>query len=308
MREQAHTLQCSEVWGGNDEVDRGVVMPGLDAWVFSKPVGSDASGGDIHYLSSCATGRITRMLVADVSGHGAGVADLALRLRTLMRKFMHYIDQARLMEKINREFAGVASGGRFATALAATFWAPTREVEVSSAGHPLPLVYRAKERAWSRLSVSEAHRGDDLPLGVLGESSYGRCRARLEPGDVVVVYTDGIVEARDASGKDLGETGLIGVLNDLGEGDAGTLASRVFERVRDFSGGELGDDATILVLSLNEIAVPRGSIVLGLKAMARGVLDIGESLVRKGRVFAFPQMRKDNILGAFADRYNRAGR
>src|SRR5205814_3709017 len=49
-------LQCMEVWGGNQVVDSGVVMAGLDAWVYSRPVNDDEGGGDVHYVSSCAAG------------------------------------------------------------------------------------------------------------------------------------------------------------------------------------------------------------------------------------------------------------
>jgi sigma-B regulation protein RsbU (phosphoserine phosphatase) len=56
-----------EVWGGNAAIDNGVIMPGLDAWVYARPYQQQAAGGDIHYVSSCATGRIIRLLVADVS-------------------------------------------------------------------------------------------------------------------------------------------------------------------------------------------------------------------------------------------------
>ena len=89
-------LRCSEVWGGNDEVDRGVVMQGLDAWVFSRPSEGDVLGGDIHYVSSCSTGRIVRFLVADVSGHGSQVAQLAVRLRGLMRRFVNRSEERRV--------------------------------------------------------------------------------------------------------------------------------------------------------------------------------------------------------------------
>ena len=74
-------MQCMEVWGGNQVVDSGVVMAGLDAWVYSKPFGGAEGGGDVYYVSSCATGRITRLLVADVSGHGSSVAQTAAGLR-----------------------------------------------------------------------------------------------------------------------------------------------------------------------------------------------------------------------------------
>src|SRR5437899_11480300 len=83
----AQHMQCMEVWGGNQAVDSGVVMVGLDAWVFSRPFEqSQEGGGDVYYVSSCATGRITRLLVADVSGHGSAVCDVAGQLRSLMRR------------------------------------------------------------------------------------------------------------------------------------------------------------------------------------------------------------------------------
>jgi len=96
-------IQCMEVWGGNRAVDNGVVMPGLDAWIYSRPYEGDSEGGDVHYLSNCASGRITRMLVADVSGHGAGVASIAANLRGLMRRYINYLDQTRFIEALHRE-------------------------------------------------------------------------------------------------------------------------------------------------------------------------------------------------------------
>jgi len=56
-------------------------MPGLDAWVSSQPEGHAVAGGDVYYFSSCASGRITRILLADVSGHGELIARTAAGLR-----------------------------------------------------------------------------------------------------------------------------------------------------------------------------------------------------------------------------------
>jgi hypothetical protein len=58
-------MQCMEVWGGNALIDTSVSISGLDAWVYSKPFENGEAGGDVHYVSSCATGRITRLLLAD---------------------------------------------------------------------------------------------------------------------------------------------------------------------------------------------------------------------------------------------------
>src|SRR5450755_665642 len=85
-------MTCMEVWGGSQLTNRGVEVGGLDAWVYSKPFGEAKHGGDVYYASSCATGRITRLLLADVAGHGTMVASTAADLRTLMRRFVNRLD------------------------------------------------------------------------------------------------------------------------------------------------------------------------------------------------------------------------
>src|SRR4051812_20634298 len=107
--DHAQHMQCMEVWGGNQVVDSGVVMAGLDAWVFCRPFGASDAGGDVYYVSSCATGRITRLLVADVSGHGAAVCDVAGQLRSLMRRHVNHIDQQRFVEQMNEQFTAMSA-------------------------------------------------------------------------------------------------------------------------------------------------------------------------------------------------------
>ena len=112
---QQHLMQCMEVWGGNRAADHGVVMPGLDAWIFSRPYASEAgagdAGGDVHFVSSCGTGRIARMVIADVSGHGHSVANAAQSLRVLMRRFMNYLDQSACGAYVE-SIGGTVSGRR----------------------------------------------------------------------------------------------------------------------------------------------------------------------------------------------------
>src|SRR3954452_12956498 len=118
-------MQCMEVWGGNDLVDANVSMSGLDAWVYSKPYKQAQAGGDVYYVSACATGRITRLLVADVSGHGANVRDTAVGLRDLMRRYVNHLDQAQFVRSMNQRFTSMSEAGCFATAVVTTFFAPT---------------------------------------------------------------------------------------------------------------------------------------------------------------------------------------
>lgn len=126
-------------------------MPGLNTWVYSRPHGMSAGGGDVHYLSSCASGRITRILLADVSGHGEKVADVAVVLNELMRDHVNLIRQSRLVHAINREFTDSDFTGKFATAVIGTYFSPMRSYEFCNAGHPPPLLYRADSEAWTLL-------------------------------------------------------------------------------------------------------------------------------------------------------------
>ncbi len=114
-------MQCMEVWGGNRSTWSQFSVPGLDLWVHSEPYRSNNAGGDVYYLSSCASGRITRMLLADVSGHSASVAPVAVELRDLMRKNINFIKQSHLVQSLNEEFESISAEGAFATAIVSTY-------------------------------------------------------------------------------------------------------------------------------------------------------------------------------------------
>src|SRR5450631_1331191 len=163
-------MQCMEVWGGSQLTTRGVAFGGLDACVYSKPYGNAQHGGDVYYASSCATGRISRLLLADVSGHGTLVAATAADLRTLMRRFVNRLDQAEFVRLLNQQFAAMSRAGTFATAIVATFFSPSRVLTVCNAGHPRPLLYRATTRQWEFLGQEGAagpSKLSNIPLGLI---------------------------------------------------------------------------------------------------------------------------------------------
>lgn len=303
------TMQCMEVWGGNQAVDNGVVMPGLDAWVYSRPYEGDVAGGDIHYVSSCATGRIIRILVADVSGHGNEVAEVAAALRGLMRRFINYVDQTRLVRGLNTEFAGLAEAGRFATAVVATFWSPTDELKISNAGHPRPLIYRAGAGRWEAMR-DEQGGGEGLaniPLGIAEPTRYDEMSVRLSRGDLVLLYTDSLIEAMGPDGRQLGQEGLARALSGLDPAKPEALIPALLETVVRYGGGEpLGDDVTALLLRPNAIKT-RSSIGAGLSVGLRLSKEFLLSLTRAER-FPWPQICVRNLAGIFFGRFNRWGR
>ena len=149
-------MTCMEVWGGSQLTTRGVEMGGLDAWVYSKPFGDAERGGDVYYASSCATGRITRLLLADVAGHGTSVASTAANLRTLMRRFVNRLDQTEFVRLLNQQFTTLSESGTFATAVVSTFFAPTQRLIICNAGHPRPLLYQTAKQEWTLLGADAA--------------------------------------------------------------------------------------------------------------------------------------------------------
>ena len=278
----AHTMECMEVWGGNQAIDSVVSTPGLDIAVYSRPHRGDASGGDIHYVSRCASGRVCRLVVADVAGHGAGVHGLAVRLRDLMRRYVNFRDQKRFVERLNMEFGEATSAGRFATAVLATYWAPGDELSLCNAGHPPPLWRRAETGRWTLLTAQTAGLTPDeiqeptnLPLGIMGEgTAYDEFTVRLTPGDLVLIYTDSLIEAQDPAGRMLGPDGLLRFaqamdvfLAPTGAGatttagmNLGDFSRRLVAAVAAYSGAEqYDDDATVLVLRHTATDPPRAT-------------------------------------------------
>ena len=240
-------MQCMEIRGGSQAVDASLSTPGLDAWVFSHPCQGAASGGDVHYLSLCGGGVITRLIVADVSGHGEEVAEFSSSLRGLMRKNINTKSQTRLIRALNRQFAERAQLQRFATAIVATYLATKRSLTLCNAGHPRPLWYRAETGEWSLLDQHIEGVGN-LPLGLDDETLYNQFALQLGPGDLLLVYTDALIESADPSGHLLGEQGLLGLARGIVPADPATVGRALLDAVeRHRQGHAVDDDVTLVV-------------------------------------------------------------
>lgn len=262
-----------EIWGGNQAAEAAISVPGIDAWVTSRPHEEAASGGDIHYVSMCGGGIIGRFALADVAGHGASVSDLAVRLRDLMRRNINTLDQSRFARSLNTLFAQPSNQGRFATALLATYHAPSDHLVVCNAGHPAPLWYRAAENRWQLLTPQPG--GTDavskLPLGIIDPTDYQQFAVALGLRDLVVLYTDALIEATPAAGGMLGEQGLLQTAAAMDPSDPAALGPALIAAVDALSGGTASraDDTTVLVLHHNGANPPRQSLLEKVRITAK---------------------------------------
>ena len=268
-----HALQCMEIWGGSSAADHNVSTPGLDLWVWSRPYQQAAGGGDVHYVSLCGGGLITRLILADVSGHGASVAELARSLRGLMRSNINRKSQSRLVRELNRQFTNLAKLSRFATAVVATYLANRDQLTVCNAGHPRPLWYRSADREWYFVDTNDHAKTSgltNLPLGIDNSTTYPQATLGLAAGDLVLLYTDALTESSNSGGDMLGEQGLLALLRTIDASDPKAIARTLVARLDDYRGGrQADDDSTFLLLHHNAGHSPRLTLAEKLDVYAK---------------------------------------
>ncbi len=276
-----HKLRAHEIWGGNEPARERVMLPGFEAWLYSRPHDGHAAGGDLRFVSTCAAGQIVRFTIADLAGHGEEASGFALRLRALIRKHINTPNPAKFVRALNVELTRLAQEGRFATAVIQTYFAPTDHFIVCNAGHPRPLLRRVSTGEWellderSRGVVDAAHAREtgiaNLPLGILAPTRYPQFAIRLEPGDIVISYTDALTEAKSPTGEMLGEEGLLRLARalppqaasaaELGDGLLGAIDAWR-------AGAPPDDDETVLVLR-HDASDPPGGARARVKALGR---------------------------------------
>src|SRR5450755_4260914 len=306
-------MQCMEVWGGSQLTSAGVEMGGLNVWVFSKPYGEAQRGGDVYYASSCATGRISRLLLADVSGHGTSVAATAADLRTLMRRFVNRLDQAEFVRLLNQQFIALSQSATFATAVVTTFFAPTRRLTVCNAGHPRPFLYRAAHRQWDFIGQEDdgsnkKSKPQNIPLGLLALAEYEHVDVELEPGDCLLSYTDALVESSDADGEMLGESGLLRIMRLLGDVEPQKLIETLLKEIAErYPENLAADDVTVMVLRASG-EQPRHPFKDKLKAQLRFAGSLLRGLNPWGERAPLPDLNLANIGGAIVPALGRRWR
>ena len=189
----SHQFVCSEVSGGNRQLEALVGLPGLRGKLYSHPVGG-GRGGDVHYLSACDSGILARACLADVAGHGDTVATVSGEIHRLLRKFVNWSDQRAFMRALNRRLSN-GDLGVMTTAAVLSYYPPNRSLSVSYAGHPRGRHYEGGGGTGEFRGPRPAAGLSDLPMGVDAESDFARRRVRAAPGDRVALFTDGVLEA-----------------------------------------------------------------------------------------------------------------
>jgi serine phosphatase RsbU (regulator of sigma subunit) len=213
--------------------------PGVEAFGMTRP--ANTVGGDFYDVLPLRDGRVL-LALGDVAGKGSPAALLMALLLAMMRTLVDQgLEGAALVTRLNALIGRHAPGSRFVTLFLAVLDPASGELVYVNAGQNPPLLRR-------RSGTYERLRTGGIALGLVGEATYAAASLRLDLGDVLVLYSDGITEAEDRHERPFDESGLQSIIDSGTWASAKELGWSVFAAVESHAGERrLVDDLTILV-------------------------------------------------------------
>jgi serine phosphatase RsbU (regulator of sigma subunit) len=213
--------------------------PGADSAGFNAPCRT--VGGDYYGFFPYADGRVG-VALGDVSGKGMPASLMMMALHARMQVLAEDpSDLAAFMTRLNKATCVNCPDNRFITFFFCVFDGATGDLAYANAGHNPPVILRASGEA-------ELLEGGGPPLGILPMAPYGEQRARLERGDLLAVYSDGVTEATNAAEEEFGEKRLIEALRRHRASPAGEIIQGVRTSLAEFAAGApQADDITLVI-------------------------------------------------------------
>ncbi|MDQ4125225.1 MAG: SpoIIE family protein phosphatase [Actinomycetota bacterium] len=217
-------------------------------------------GGDWYDVDT--GGRWLTVAIGDASGKGIGAALMAtVMLSSLRAERSRGAGPKRIIEQANLALLEATDPGMFTTCVYATVDTVTGEVRWLNMGHPAPFLLHAPDpsRAGDPPGYYvEAEGPRNRPLGWDENPGLNQTTVTLSPGDRLILFTDGFLEAKAPDGEVFGENRLEASLLELASLPSDALAEQVVEDVERFAAGKLDDDLTMLVIEFEGAAAPAG--------------------------------------------------
>lgn len=234
-------------------------VPGLTVAARFRAAGeANQVGGDFYDLFGVDDGWI--VVIGDVTGKGPDAAAITSLARyTIRTAAMYEHDPAGIMRRLNVALLADDEHRQMCTAVCLKVMpggdGEPVTMQLVCAGHPPPFLLRAPD------SLEELSRPGPL-LGAFADADWEASELRLLPGDSIVLYTDGVTDARGAAGR-FGQERLEDVLRGAMHGDADDIAGALDEHLLDFQEGPQHDDVALLVLRASGTPQPETTVVAG---------------------------------------------
>jgi sigma-B regulation protein RsbU (phosphoserine phosphatase) len=218
-------------------------MPAVEGWeIATSWQPATGVGGDCYDAIPFGRGRLG-LAIADVVGKGIPAALLMSNLQAAVRAFATDAAQpAELCHQVNRILCGRIAEDRFISFFYCILDSELGTLTFANAGHHPPILVRSDG------SVERLKSGGPV-LGVFADGAYSQQRVIIGAGDRVVLFTDGITEARDAADEEFGEDRLADLTRAHRSYSAPALQALITETVSAFTSGHFQDDATLIVIA-----------------------------------------------------------
>ena len=218
------------------------VIKGIDLAVYYET--SRYAGGDYYDIVEI-TGNRWGFLIADAEGHSAPATVLMAMTCSLFHSYSGSLTEpGEVLAYINRILCKFADPS-FVTALYAVFDADHRTLKFARAGHPPPMVYQPGENRSFELDCEAVH-----PMGIYPYERVPVAETKLEPGDRLLFYTDGITERFDTAGKFYGEERLLKRLTESHSENPQRILDQIIEDIERFAGNRAPNDDQALFLGV----------------------------------------------------------
>jgi serine phosphatase RsbU (regulator of sigma subunit)/pSer/pThr/pTyr-binding forkhead associated (FHA) protein len=222
------------------------VVEGYEFFGFSEP--AKEVGGDYYGFIPLPDGRLV-VAVGDVAGKGVAASLIMAKLSSDIRFTMlsEQDPESALSRLNNLLYEFTSSLDRFVTLVAVVLDPRTHTGIVLSAGHSPPYLYRPATGEY-RHSTHNADFGG-LVLGMMEDLPFDSCPIALEPGDCLVMYTDGVDESMNVKGENFGNAGAEAAIRSAGTGGAHRVGEKLVAAVKQHAAGrDPHDDLTVVVL------------------------------------------------------------
>jgi sigma-B regulation protein RsbU (phosphoserine phosphatase) len=199
-----------------------------------------ALGGDCFQFVSLPSRRIA-LAVADASGKGLPAALIIANVQSSLRTAALFAPEnpAAVVSAVNHQLHACSPVERYATLFYGVFDEDTRTLRYVNAGqNPAVVIRRSGAVTWLEASA--------LPVGLFAETVYQAQAVQLYPGDLIVAYTDGIVEASNTASQEWGVEGFLAAVKRCPTRQPESIVEAAFAAHEEFSGDNQTDDATIL--------------------------------------------------------------
>ena len=197
------------------------------------------------------------IVVGDVSGKAISGALFMARVTSEIRSVASLGSPARVIERVNRALAEIADDGMFVTLVYVTIDLRRNTIRFTNAGHTIPLLRRGDE-----VLALEFDRARSMPVGVMPAIQADEVEVPLLPGDILMLYTDGIIEARSMKGEFYGQDRLVAAVQRAPRTARGTLEAVLGDVDRFVEAAPQADDQTVVCLSISQFGGMRMDTLL----------------------------------------------